>query len=88
MTYTQVAKATLRGQHNGRWSSVTWRFTRHWDGSRTRWSGPRTGNNPKSKDFGSRAHMQNYLQWLTARGWRVEWTGVMPPRPVKVKQEA
>ena len=89
MTTTPVATATLRSQHNGRWSTVTWRFESLGDSPRPRWRGSRVnanGETLKSKDFYSQAQLQDYLDWLLRRGWRVQHTNVMPARPVRVKR--
>ena len=89
MTTTTVATATLRSQHQGRWSTVTWRFEALGDTPRPRWRGVRVnakGETLKSKDFYSQAQLQDYLDWLLRHGWRVSHTGVMPARPVRVKR--
>ena len=88
MTTKPVATATLRSQHNGRWTTVTWRFTAI-AGDRPRWRGARVnakGETLKSKDFYSQAQLQDYLDWMLRHGWRVQHTDVMPARPVRVKR--
>ncbi len=75
MALSPVAIATFRG--------VTWRFVangNYYRGARLNADGVAV----KAKTFTSRPQLQNYLQWLQRHGWRVQFTGVMPARPVRV----
>jgi len=80
MSTSPVATATIL--------SATWRFTRIVDGGRTYFRGARTnaaGELVKTpKVFQRLAQLQNYLHWLQQHGWRVQFSGVQPARPVRV----